>query len=857
MKERVILVAVILTFLLIGIVRAETPQINDIEISNVDTSNIFWMSNSQSKVTISFTCLNCDNATIEINDDFGPVYVDNDGDNYNYEYTIRKPGTHEVTIKGNSANESITESVTFIAKKLELNIISPTINFPIVSYKGQEFQSIKFEFNLVGDVTEKITGSNLAKVDFWISLISMEGEKIDIKGDSEIDYFYDTENENWILNPFISQTFPSGIYDITLHAIYNKYDPEHEIEITDSTADSMIIKHSLEAEILYPTTSEFLSLDGTKEISVKLRVSDKGNPVVFSRPDFTFYIGDEMIECLPIQDKNDKYIWNLKMVVPKKEAGPHDITVYVSYMGETTYPASLVEEKAIHFIIALKGRIMDASGTVRHIKMELENDDSSMYYLIENGNDGRYSANIIPGEYDMKIEFEGMNAEFMNVELTEENVEETSIADGPINYDVPKNIKTIDDGIDVVKIAVLEFDLPFDFAELTIPYSDAEIKNEENLEVYKCNNWNFGKSICSSEWEKIENVYVNTRGNIVMLNTTQPSAFVIGERKNLVIKLGSDLGYGDYSAGDQIEIKGQITDMEDEAIEGADVEIKIIGIEGLNDTTKSIISGNFKSDLTLPLEEGIFNISMRAKKYPYKDAIKYFTIETDVKKEISFINIPDGEKAYVGEPLNIKFSVLNSGQTDLTNIRLYVSGLATEWYQLLPVSINDLSPGDVKEVELKILVSKTYCEKQECKNYYPVTIQAKSDEVESEALMTITLRQEKETTAEEINETKDSETKNSPFSLEGLITGELATGESAESIAIYGGVIIIVVLVVLSIRKKYTMKIPNPMKTRTQGKDSNVLQFMKTGIKKKDPQSHPTSHFGGLLGQNRDKDKEQ
>ncbi|MBN2102348.1 MAG: hypothetical protein JW716_05760 [Candidatus Aenigmarchaeota archaeon] len=835
--------AFIISMVILSASASAFPEIADVVINPA----ILWLDSSNS-VEVGFKCYECARAEVHIEgpgtnlDDVATKKAGLNND-FGYSYVAEKPGTYNVELKGfsiNDTNTTNTTTVNFAAQKLKAVIISPSASHPILKYKDELFDSVYLDFSLLADEEMVITESQKNKVDFRMFLDNVE---IDLQtGDDR----YDTQIGHWKFTPKVPSTLAPNLYDLTIHA---KYDGQ---TVVASHADSVIVKPSFEAEIIEPTTNKFLSLKGTDKMTVKVRLSYKGQPIQLGDPSFTFYLGDEKITTLVSQDDTDKYLWYLQMVVPGQRAGTKDITMYVSYNGETPYPPSLTEKDAVHFVIPFAGRILDSSGTVQHIDIKLEDVNQSKYYTIQNGNDGRYNADIIPGTYDMNVQLPGLTAVFNDVEITEENLKETASTDGPINFDAPKAITTIDGGIDVIKAIVLEFDLPFSNSELTMSYDDSRIRNEENLEVYQCFNWNFGKGACADEWEKVSYVNTNTRGNVIMFNTTQPSAFIIGERKELEVTLDSDIGYGTYITGENVIIKGQVTDSSGNAIEAADVEISIVGMEeNYNNVVKTIISGNFKSQIEMPTDKGIYNLSVKASRYPFKEVIKYFTIETEIKEEISFINVPDGQKLYVGEPLDIKFSLLNSGQTVLKNIKLYVAGLATEWYQLLPVSINELEPGAIKDVELKLLVSKSYCDKYECKNYYPVTLQAKSDQIDEEALMTLTLRTEKEVTVETIAENKENV--QSPFSLDGLITGGIASGSSAESIAVYGGIIIISVLVVLSLRKRYTTSggiVPRDPKTV----QPNVLHFMKSGMNKNTQQQNQ-SQFGGLLGQNRKKNE--
>jgi len=839
------ILAVIFGTLLIAQAASAEILIGDVSISPHE----LWIDESD-LIYISFKCTGCDRADLHIVSDETEIRPEahlkiGTTDTYQYEYSPTHSGKYTVTIAGynTTGNETNETTTGFSVYRLKGEILEPNALHPYLVYRGEKIggegadtPSITFDFYKIEDDEQEITVDDSANVDFELYLGDIKIDLNDGKSYGRINY--NRKTKHWELSFKLPEETAPGIYDVKVVAKYIK-GGVHTIDVAN--ADSMIVKPSLEAKIVSPTTSRFISLHGTDKINVKVRVSYKGNPIVLNEPSFRLYVGNEEMQILVTQDTEDNFVWNLQTIVPGKEAGTRDLTVYVEYEGETPYPTSLSEKDAIHFVIPFKGRITDSTGTIRHVKIKLENNDSSNYYVIENGNDGRYSANIIPGRYEMDVEFPEIMAHFRKVEITEDNLRETSVAGGPINYDSPKNVKVIENGINVVKLVVLEFDLPFHVAELTIPYSDAEIKNEEDLEVYLCENWNFGKVACADRWKRIDNFIINSRGNIVLLNATDASAFVIGERKRLQLTLDGNLGYGNYIAGDKLIIKGQVTDEKGNAIEAADVEVGIVGIDETKKTAKTIISGNFKSQLELPEAKGLYNVSVSANKNPYKGITKYFTIETEIKKELSFFNVPDGEKIYVGDPFDIKFTITNTGQTKLSDIRLSVAGLASEWYQLLPISVNTLEPSDSEDIELKILVPEKYCEKYECKNYYPVTITAKAGDVVKDAMMTITLRREKEDASTSKTE-QETNTKASAerSGLEGFFA--LGTGSSFENAVMFIGIVIIVVLIGLTIKKKQIKP--------SHGKEVNLLHYMKNGMKSKNAGGDSAQlPRGGLLGQ--------
>jgi hypothetical protein len=89
--------------------------------------------------------------------------------------------------------------------------------------------------------------------------------------------------------------------------------------------------------------------------------------------------------------------------------------------------------------------------------------------------------------------------------------------------------------VSALKTVALKFDnFTFSSANLTFSFNSSLVNNQNNLNVYKCENWNFTNSSCSNNWQGDSsdttfNATINT--NNVTLVTLNFSAFSLGENQ--------------------------------------------------------------------------------------------------------------------------------------------------------------------------------------------------------------------------------------------------------------------------------------------------------------------------------------
>ena len=682
------------------------------------------------------------------------------------------PGAHSVKFYCEDNATNITTQVNFTLYSIAIDIDTPTESNPETVYREGKL-SVSFDFNKITDSQEIITNPDNFRV-------FLSGTEVSI---SQADYWINTTTGKWNIQTSVPDSFSFGSYDLKIEGTYQGH------TVSDTENNAVAIKYPLSVDIVSPTYSSPQAFVDGGQFAIKAKILYKSEVIgtdKFGINDFSVLIGDNIYTPDSIsRDETDTQYWNIKVSTPKYDPGSYDLTLSVTYDGNTV---SSKQEDAIQFVLPFKGTLIDAGGKIIGARIIFEDTGKT----IRTDNLGVYelSPGLVPGTYNLRIEFEDGKtiARFKGVEINK-NTPDMNRYPYTIRYDrlsgTPANIE----GVSVAKTVVLEFGLPFQNAEVTISYDDVESKimNQMNIEVFACHNWNFAARRCAGQWEKIPS-NVDTILNIISFNATELSAFIIGERKSL--KMDVNLDVKEYTLGEPIQIKGKVTDTSSNPIEDAVIKFSIAK-GNITTTTKTTFGGFYVGEISAPMEEGIFNITIEAVKEPYIGYKASLSLQAVKSKSLSFIGIPDTTDIYLDTPQDIKFTLLNSGQTALTDIRLYIVGISTNWYQLIPQAINELQPGESKEITLKINVPTQDCISGACKTYYSITIQAKSNEIEKESVLTATLKQK----VVQQKETKPQEW----FNFEAL-TGQLTGSEPVFYMGM--SVIIIIIFTVLIIRKK-------------------------------------------------------
>ncbi|HDD71380.1 MAG TPA: carboxypeptidase regulatory-like domain-containing protein, partial [Candidatus Aenigmarchaeota archaeon] len=451
------------------------------------------------------------------------------------------------------------------------------------------------------------------------------------------------------------------------------------------------------------------------EKNITMRVEwDDGSIEEFTQENFEGIVWQTMqpIDIASVDCDEDYSICTLGLRLIGLNPGRYDIEIYAKAGGIESSRVGI----RLDIVLPIKGTLMDAAGKVISMKLTLINKETGEIEQASTNNAGKYSLSILPGIYDAEMDFPGLKVKVFNVTINEETV--SSFGGESIRYDGFR--MQLLEGLKVAKVVVVEFAFPFEHALIHMPYDDSLILNEENLKVYACSRWNFGRRYCSGEWKEIK-IRIDPIRNFVEFNASSFSAFALGEEKSLNI-------YTVYASkkevymGDSVIINGKVLDDEGKDVEAATVNFTFLGTN-LSSSTLTGADGSFVGSITAPYQEGVFKLRVKVSKHPYVSDEEELVIRVLKKKDLS-IFVPDKFEVFLDEPAELKVEVFNSGQINLTDITLLVSGIPKDQYLIFPSKINKLDPNEKKEVSLIFNFSSEYC-KEGCNQFYLITLTAK------------------------------------------------------------------------------------------------------------------------------------
>jgi hypothetical protein len=465
-------------------------------------------------------------------------------------------------------------------------------------------------------------------------------------------YFYDVLNDEWIVEP--AELGP-GSYEIRIEGSY-------EGKVV-SRSIPMEVREALEVELSTPSV-----IVSGQEVRIGLELSYYGNETSLRFAGVELRLNNTLIEA-EVEDEA------LSFLAPELDPGTYELEITIGYRN-----ISKQIRAELSYGVMVEGRAVDANAQplTGHLIFRRAG------FLKEISINGDYSGYIPPGVYelDLMIPPALKMARFRDVEVMED-------VESFFNYDwFGSKLKV--HGLKVAGGVALELSLPFSSVTLDVWYDAARVRDETRLKAYKCDNWNLARRSCASDWVEVVS-RLDTIRDIVTITTNSLSGFVIGEALGLEMIAQTDKP--DYWLEDHIVVTGVVRDDLENPVEGAVVSYELDGKKGL---AKSGRDGIFTLSLTAPSEEGFYDIVLRAWKEKYENGTKRLSIRVRKKIELSLVFSPSYE-VIAGQNSSFDVNIFNSGQTDLHNLRIRVSGLP-KWVDWEPSSIALLKAGEERAI---------------------------------------------------------------------------------------------------------------------------------------------------------------
>ena len=571
---------------------------------------------------------------------------------YQISYTPPLLGSYQVFCSNGTLNSS---QASFQVSSLLMNITS----YPDTAYLDNEI--VLHAKVIKKSDSDQIITSN---VNFQLFLNS---KNVPI----DIDATYLLGNE-WVITTqkLSSSDFITSSYTLMLKATYD--------EKTASDSKNIYVQTPLEFELINIDKTWVTS---NENITFTFKTLYEGNTFDFKNEYLRIWINSKDVNILDISQSGAfSYI---KAPVPNLEPGTYDLDIRFSYMG-------FIKDisQTINYVLPISGSMIDSDNKAVYVQLKFRNNVTDITYQTDSS--GSYSGYLPPGIYEIEMTFP-------NAKLILSEVMINQFTD-PIKFDHPSTNINIP-GIGVGSIFVYEIALTYSNAYLEMKYDDSKIIDESRISIYKCDNWNFGRKICNSNWSTVK-ADIDTVRNTAKVNTTSLSAFVIGYKKNLYLDFNSDKD--EYYLNDIIKLTGMIEDEEKNPIPDAQIKVSIPNT-GISTSTKSDSSGVFVIEFQGPEKEGDFNIFVQAEKSPYASVNQTKNIKLVMSKQL-LILLSESMKIKQGDNVSIPIDIINKGQTDFSGLKLSLTGIPEEYGTLSKMDISELKIGSEEKVFIYFII---------------------------------------------------------------------------------------------------------------------------------------------------------
>jgi hypothetical protein len=473
-------------------------------------------------------------------------------------------------------------------------------------------------------------------------------------------------NKGWILK---IDSPSQGSYELKVTAFYDRANV--------SNTSNIEVKSPIELDII---DIEKNWLQPNQELTIRLKAYEKGSLINLTKEYLSFKIGSFSMDIDEISQSGDETIVKLK--TPYLSPGDYDLSITLTYKNY-----SLTKTKTVTYTVPLDGEILDIDGKpIQGITLKFVS--SSYQFSFVTDSKGKYQGEIPPGTYD--LEFTSPRSKLYLYGLKIKSFE------NPIRYFYLSDLDI--DGINSAGAYVYEVAMDFSSAYIEMSYDESKVLDETTLKVYKCSNWNSGKKICLSEWKEID-AEIDTIRNLAKVNTTSFSAYIIGSKK--VLKPSFSLDKEIYYLKDLVKIKGIVFDELQKTVSNATVDVKLTNTD-ISTSTTSDENGVFSIKFFAPEKPGKYELILTVKKDPFVSFNKKIILNVTRSKKLSVI-VPDSIKINAGEELTVRFKVINTGQTDFSNVVLGLKGIPQEFFQL-PSHIEKLNVGEEENITVNFSI---------------------------------------------------------------------------------------------------------------------------------------------------------
>ncbi|MBU5688686.1 MAG: hypothetical protein KQA41_00445 [Candidatus Aenigmarchaeota archaeon] len=490
-------------------------------------------------------------------------------------------------------------------------------------------------------------------------------------------------------------SFSTPIYfDLSKGWVLSFYSPlgEHKIKII-ATIDNKNLEIEKSINVEKSIDIYFLNIDKTEVlpndfISMKFFAKERDYKIDNSSLSIMLYFDSNSTPFnYSLSDSLEGTLIDIRFKAPDANIGDHTLKVKTKYKNR-----EFQHETKIYYPLKIEGSFLGETGSLYNGKIKFKNNNFER--LFSTNSSGYFFGTLPKGKYNIEIELKDY-PNYPGIKLILNNTE-INYFENLLKFDILKDINI--DGLGIGGAYYIKPGIDFSDAYLEIVYDQRKIPNENNIIVYKCDDWNFVKNKCNINLQEIE-AYVDKDKNIAKIDIKDFSTFIIAYRKKLSLNLIQEKIK--YNLKDTASVSGYIQDEDGNYIQDANVNIKILntGIEGLTKTDKN---GYFSQQFLVPEKEGIFKIEVKVSKDQFIEDIKSIEINvTKSRKLVLFID--DSFKVYSGENITLPLKIINTGQADISNFFVNISGLPQD-FKIIINQDDEIKSGEEKDIPIQIFI---------------------------------------------------------------------------------------------------------------------------------------------------------
>jgi|GEM_PF-1170426 hypothetical protein len=426
--------------------------------------------------------------------------------------------------------------------------------------------------------------------------------------------------------------------------------------------------------------------------------------------------------------------------IPQLETGTYRLITRLKQPDTDEY--SIVDSIRVRNGLKLSGRVVDSQN--RGVRTEMNLDREGTVIPINTAGDGTYYKEIdasgSDSSYGVKMNFfdRGMSSSdaevsVREVDFAEKNGENLAGDSESIKFQYWDNPPVEQKAIKPINMMAVKFAYPLadDGHRVRMKFDPTDV-NTDNLKVYECSQWNFEGRSCLGDWEVVDDFSINYQGWRANFHIDNPyraedtdngdqnilmNAYIVGTSADLVLNGGLSISGpedGTVATGSQIEVRGNINSENENAVEGADVEVSFhqgdTEISSL-DTVQTDVTGGFSSTGKAPEEPGNYSVKVTADKENYNMMEKKFDnrFETVIEEGIA-VRTGSTIQLSPGEDTTAEITVQNTGQTTMEDVSLSFEGMDSQYYSVSDVSFDEVLAGEEATSELTVSLPSDYCD---------------------------------------------------------------------------------------------------------------------------------------------------